>query len=65
MTLYLLARQLPPHRSDPLVFGHRDPSRWPGGGGFPQECAKHQVTWRGFCECWLCVQDNNQGDGKR
>ena len=36
MILYLKAMQLPPHRCDPLVFGQRDPSRWPHGGS--QRC---------------------------
>lgn len=58
MTLYLTAEQVPPHRCDPLVFGQRDPSRWPRGGGAPElACAKHQVTWRGFGRCWLCESE--------
>ena len=61
MTLYLTAEQVPPHRCDPLVFGQRDPSRWPRGGGAPErDCAKHQVTWRGFGKCWLCVLEETR-----
>jgi len=57
VTLYLKSEQLPPHRCDPLVFGQRDPSRRSYGGGPPQGCAKHQVTWRGFVPCWLCESE--------
>ena len=38
---------------DPLVFGGQGPAQWDAHGPL-RTCAVHEVTWRGFGECWLC-----------